>query len=204
MARKKKSKHHLKEDSFVSNVILAWEYMRRHQNQFFTALVVLIVVIAGSIWISNSRGSTEEKARTQFAEALAAFRQGNIENAEEMFRLVEDRFKGLREGAYATYFAGKCALERGRNANAIELFEDYLGRSDKYPFFHDAAREGMAVAYENEREYGKAAEIYLELASSAETNSFMKPSYLRRAADTLKLSQQPEKAIDALERLRDI
>jgi len=204
LARKKLSRHELKEDTFVSNVLRAWEFIRHNQNRFFAGLLVLVVMIAGAVWISNSRGHTEENARTQFAEALAAFRQGELSTAEEMFRVVNDRFHGLEEGAYSAYFAGKCALERGRNANAVEMFEEYLESAGKFPFFRDAALEGMAVAFENERDYERASEVYLRLASSMETNSFMEASYLRKAADTLKLSEQRDKAIEVLERLHEL
>ena len=204
MARKKRSRHELKEDTFVSNVLRSWEFVRHNQNRFFAGLLVVVVIIAGALWISSSRTGTKEKAGTQFAEALAAFRQGDLQTAEEMFRIVEDRFHGLEEGAYSAYFAGKCALERGRNANAIEMFEEYLESSGEYPFFHDAALEGMATALENERDYGKASEIYLRLASATKSNSFMEAAYLRKAADTLKLSEQRGKAIEVLERLHEL
>jgi len=185
-------------------MINAWEYFRRHQNAFFAGLIVVIVIIAGSLWMTGARSRTRTEAQTQFAEALTAFRNGELKTAEEMFRIIRERYGNLEEGAEAAYLAGKCALEDGRNTHAIEQFQSYLDRAGKYPFFRDAALDGMAVAWENERDYAKAAELYVQLSENMKTNSFMEAAYLRRAADVLKLSDQPTKAIEILERLREL
>ena len=204
MAHNRLSKHDIKEDNFVTTVLRAKEFIYTHQNAFFIGLVAVIVIVAGTLWMTNSREKTRESATTQFAEALDSFRSGDIKTAEEMFKIIDERFGGFEEGAYSAYLAGKCALEDGRNTHAIELFDSYIRRSGKYPFFHDAALEGIAVAWENERNYEKASDAYLQLADNMETNSFVETAYLRRAADVLKMSDRREKAIEILERLQEL
>jgi tetratricopeptide (TPR) repeat protein len=185
-------------------VLRAWEYIREHQNRFFTILVVILVIIAGSLYFVNSRNQTKTEARTQFAEALTAFSTGELRTAEEMFKQLADRFRGLEEGVNSSYFAGKCAYEDGRYSHAIEHFQRYLDHAGKYTFFHDAAMEGLASAWENENNYASASEIYLQLADNMKTNTFMEMAYLRKAADTLKLSRNNEKAIEVLQRLLEL
>jgi len=198
------SKHEIKEDTFVTAVLRAREFIYTHQNAVFSGLVAVIVIVAGILWISNSREKTRVSASTQFAESLASFRSGDIKTAEEMFKIIDERFEGLEQGAYSAYLAGKCALEDGRNSQAIELFDSYLQRSRKYPFFHDAALEGLATAWENERNYEKASEAYLRLVDDMKTNSFVETAYLRKAADALKMGDRREKAIEILERLHEL
>ncbi len=204
MSYKRLSKHEIKEDNFVTVVLRAREFIYAHQNAFFIGLIAVIVIIAGVLWMSNSREKIRESASTQFAEALASFRSGDIKTAEEMFKIIDERFRGSEEGAYSAYLAGKCALEDGRNTHAIELFDSYLRRSGKHPFFHDAALEGLATSWENERNYEKASEAYLRLAGDMKTNSFVETAYLRKAADALKMSDRREKAIEILERLHEL
>ncbi len=204
MAHKKLSRHDIKEDGFVTAVLRAKEYVYRHQNSFFVALAAVLIVTAGILWVSNSREKTRVSAETQFAEALASFRSGELKTAEEMFKIIIDRFAGLKEGAYAAYLAGECALVDGRNTHAVELFDSYMKKSGKYPFFHDAALEGIATAWENERDFEKASEVYLELIGNMKTNTFVETVYLRKAADTLKMAGRKEKAVEVLERLHDL
>ena len=185
-------------------MISAWEYIRGHQNALFIALLAVIVVIGGSLWMSGMRSRSKVEAQTQFAEALAAYRGGDLRTAEEMFWIITERYRRSEEGAYAYYMAGKCALEDERNIHAIERFELYLDRAGAYPFFRDAALEGIAVAWVGERDYRKAADIYLKLSDDMKTNSFMQAAYLRKAADVLKLGRQRDRAIEILQRLHEI
>jgi len=201
LSHNKLSKHDLKEDTFVTYTMKAWEYVRENQNKFFIGLLVLVVIAAVAVWISNSRVHAQETARDQFSEALASFRSGQFKTAEEMFKILEERYGSMEEGVVASYFLGKCALLQGQNADAVKSFEKYIGKSSKHPFYRDAAMEGLAVAWENERDYAKAADIYLNLASDLKTNTFMEKEYMKRAAEALKLSNQNSKAIEVLEKL---
>ena len=204
MAHNRLTKHDLKDDNFVTTILRAREYIYAHQNAFFIGLVAVILIVAGIMWMSNSREKTSESAATQFAEALAAFRTGDIKTSEEMFKIIDERFGGMEEGAYSAYLAGKCALLDGRNTHAIEQFENYLRRSGKFPFFHDAALDGVATALENERDYARASDVYLQLAGEMKTNSFSEMTYLRKAADALKMAERSEEAIEVLEKLHDL
>lgn len=201
MSHNKLTKHELKEDSFVTFVLGAWEYLRKNQNRFFLALIALVMIVAAGIWMNNSRAQARLNAEIQFSEALALFQNGQLKSAEELFKIIDERFISLREGAYSAYYGGTCALLDGRNTQAIELFESYLKRSTKYPFFRDAAMDGMATAWENERNYEKAAELFLDLVDGIESNSFMEKVYLKRAAENFKLANQNTRAIEILEKL---
>ncbi|MBN1164958.1 MAG: hypothetical protein JXB45_10290 [Candidatus Krumholzibacteriota bacterium] len=204
MAQKKLTRHQLKEDSFVTFWLNAWEYIRERQTQAFVVFIALVVIVAGSVWMKNSRAKARDTARTQFAEAIAAFGTGELRTAEEMFKIVTERFENMEEGVFAIYFTGKCELLDGRNSLAIESFEKYLRDMGKHTFFQDAAREGLATAYDNERNYARAAEIYLELAENTTVNHFLEKDYLKKAAETLKLSDQNEKAIQVYEKLLEL
>jgi len=204
LTHNKLTRHELKEDSFVTFILGAWEYVRENQNKFFIGLVALIVVVAASIWTNNSRIQARADAEVQFSEALNSFRNGQIKSADELFRIVDDRFRNLQEGAYAAYFTGKCALIDSRNTEAIGFFESYLERAEKHPFFREAAMDGMATAYFNEREYNKAAEIYTELLNQIEDGSFKEKSYLKKAAEAFKLANKNNEAIEMLERLLEV
>ena len=195
------SKRQMKEDTFVSTMLRAWEYVRSHERAFFLALAAVALVVALGAWGVYSRRQSRERAADSFAEAVMSFRTGDFAAADELFAAVTEKYGGTREGAYARYFSGKCAFERGRNREAIAAFDDYLARSGRYPFFHDAAMEGKAVALTNEGQYREAADTYIELAEKLRTNEFMKATYLRRAADNLRLASDPQRAIGLLSTL---
>lgn len=198
------TKKQLKSDSFITNTLKAWEYTRMHQNTVFVALVILIVVIAGVVWIGNSRRQSRQEAQSLFGEALTYYMAGQIPAAGQRFEQVRDRVSGTREGAYALYFIGKCALLEKRNLEAIDAMDSYLESSSKDDFFYDAALAGKAAALENERRFSEAAGLYLDLARSPGRNAFNKKEYLKRAAENYKKGRETGLALEAMEELLEI
>jgi len=198
------TKRQLKSDSFITNTLKAWEYARVHQNTIFVALVILIVVVAGVVWIGNSRRQSRERARGLFGEALTYYMAGQVPAAEQRFLQVAESAPGTREGTQALYFAAKCALLEQRNLEAIEAFDRYLDADSGRGFFRDAAVAGKATALENERRFAEAGALYLELARHPETTAFNKKGYLRSAAENFKRAHETASALEAMEELLDI
>jgi predicted Zn-dependent protease len=192
------TKRQMKEDTFISTMLRAWEYVREHERAVFIGLIALCAVVAISGWAAYSRRQSRIRAAARFSEAVMTYRSGDFNTAAELFGTITKETGGTQEGAYAQYFVGKCALETGRYLDAAQAFDRYLARSGRYPFFHDAAMEGKAVALSNERRYEEAADTYLELVESMKTNTFMETTYLRRAADNLRLANKTDRAIEVL------
>jgi tetratricopeptide (TPR) repeat protein len=197
------TKRQLKEDTFIATTLKAWEYIREHERYLFIGLVAVIVVAVATAWAAYSKRQSGVKASSQFADALVSFRTGDFKTAEELFGLLSNEYGSRQEGAYANYFLGTCALETGKYLDAIQAFDRYLAKNGGYPFFHDAAMEGKAVALENEHRYQEAGETYLDLAKNIKTNSFMETSYLRRSAENFRLANQTQKTIEVLGMLLD-
>lgn len=197
------TKRQLKEDTFVATTLKAWEYVQGNEKSFFIGLIVIVCIAAAAAWGTYAKKQAGVKASSQFADALTTFRTGDFKTAEQILSPISKDYGGRREGAYANYFLGKCALETGENLNAIRAFDRYLSKSGSYPFFHDAAMEGKAVALENERRYQEAAETYLDLSKNIKTNSFMETTYLRRAAEDFRIANQTQRAIEVLGMLLD-
>jgi len=197
------SKRQLKEDTFIATTLKAWEYVRDHERSFFIGLIVVVAVAAIAAWAGYAKRQAGARASSQFADALTSFRTGDIKTAEEFFALVSKEHGGRQEGVYSNFFLGKCSLESGKYADAIQAFDRYLAKSGSFTFFHDAAMEGKAVALENEHRYQEAGETYLELARNVKTNRFMETTYLRRSAENFRLGNQTQRAMEVLQALLD-
>jgi len=197
------SKRQLKEDTFIATTLKAWEYVRENEKYFFIGLVALVCIAALVGWSSYARKQGNLKASSQFAEGLASFRTGNFKTAEDLFTAVMKEHGNRKEGIYASYFLGKCALETGRYLDAINAFDRYLAKSKSQPFFHDAAMEGKAIALESSQRYEEAGNLYRELAGNLKNGQFLEATCLRRSAENYRLCNRTEKAIEVLGILLD-
>lgn len=204
MAADRITKKRLKQDSFVTTTLRAWEYAREHQNTVFVLLLILVVVIAGAIWVNQSRRQSREIVTQRFGEALAYLRIGALPSAEQTFRLIHEQSPRSREGIYSLYFIGKCALVERRSLEAIEAFDSYLEAGTHFKLFHDAAVAGKASGLENERRYEEAAELYLGLARDPVTNAFFKKEYLQDAAKNFEKAHNIDRALEVMEQLLDL
>ncbi len=201
MAAARISKKQLKEDTFIATTLKAWEYIRENEKRFFIGLIVIVCAVALAGWAAYAKRQNREKASSQFADALASFRTGDLKTADELFALVAKEYGGTEEGVYASFFQGKCNLENGKYLDAIQAFDRYIAKSGSHPFFRDAAVEGRAVALQNEHRYVEAGDAYADLAKNIKTNRFMETVYLKRAAENYRLGDQTEKAIEILSTL---
>ncbi len=204
MSSRKIKKKDIKEDTFITTTLNAWEYIRENQTKFFAGLVVIVIAIVLVSWISRSKREANIAVTDRFSEAMYSYNLGDFKTAEESFTLISNQYGGSREGIYSIYFKGKCSLGNGRNVEAIQEFDQYLEHANKYPFFRDAAMAGKAAALENERNYGEAAQVYLDLANTIITNTYFEKLYLKRAAESFKLDNQTGKAIEVLEKLLEL
>ncbi len=193
----------MKQDPFVEHVLRSWEYITGHHQAFFIGLLGIVVAVALVGWGVHARKASRANASSQFADALTAYRTGDLKSAEDLFKMVVKDYGSTEDGVYAQYFVGKCALDSGRFIDAIQAFDKYLAESERYSFFHDAAMEGKAVAYEDQHQYKQAAETYLDLAKNLKTNTFMETTYLRRAGEDFRLAGETQRAIEVLGPLVD-
>ncbi len=200
MAKKKLDKHALKEDPFIDFFLRGYEYIKTHQNVVFIALIALILIVAGTFWVNNSREEARIEAANRFSEATLFFYSGDMKSAGQIFEIVRDNYGGTREGAYASYYLGKVTNATGNYTEAIRHFRDYLEKAGKYPFFREAARRSIATSLENNREFEKAAEMYSELAD-AEKEDEEKAVYLEKAAECYELAGMDSKAVEVLNEL---
>ena len=197
------SRRQLKEDTFIATTLKAWEYVQGNEKSFFIGFIIVVCIAAGAAWGTYTKKQSGVKASSQFADGLTSFRTADFKTAEQIFAPLSKDYGGRREGIFANYFLGKCALETGKNLDAIQAFDRYLSKSGSYPFFHDAAMEGKAVALENERRYQEAAETYLDLSKNIKTNNFMETTYLRRSAEDFRIANQTQRALEVLGMLLD-
>jgi TolA-binding protein len=124
---------------------------------------------------------------------------GDFPSAEDVFKLVKNNHSNTREGVYARYFLGKCVMANGRNNEAISYFRDYIKNGKKYSLYNEAAPVALAVAFENERDFKSAAEIYMNLVSEMSSPE-KKANFLEKAAKSYELDGKKRKAVEVLEK----
>ncbi len=139
--------------------------------------------------VENPRHALARKALYQLAECLR--RLNRLDEAEQAYALVVDRYKNGEFIDLAAYRAAGLAFNRRDYASAIPYFKiaRLLGAT---PQFKIDATFRAARCYELGGEPAKAVPLYQEILQSPEAGQFKEPSMLSLARQTLAEGKKPE------------
>lgn len=155
------SKADLKEDRFQEVVEKATAFYYRDRQKFWVIVGVAAVVVVGAILViqGRDRGSDSE-AQLRFTEALGIYSQNQLQQAEEAFSGIANRYGRDYAGAKAHYYLGQIYFQTQRYEEARREFEKFLSKSKNNPVLSPAAMMGVADCEAEMGDLLKAGEHY--------------------------------------------
>ncbi len=168
------------------------------------ALIVVAVIVVAVFWFGNS-DDKENEASLLLSRSMLIYDSGDYEKAlagdksikvrgESVLGLkyIADKFSGTESGKLAAMYAGKCLVELDKAKEAEEYFE--IAAASEAFAVKQGSFTGMAVVAENEKEFGKAAELYEQAAGYA-VEKEVKAKLLLFSALNYSEAKNSEKAI---------
>jgi len=162
MSTRRRVRKNIKEDQLVTWAVRLSQWTQEHFNQVIIGVVVLVAVIAVSVFVANSRQGSSRQAVLQVSSALNLYQSGDYEAARSSFDQVAQRYGG-KDAALALFYMGECYLRQAKFSDALTAYDRYLGRFKDYPTFHGAALYGKALCYEGMGNYADAAATMVTL-----------------------------------------
>lgn len=174
MANTKISKKSLKEpDEFISFSSRMLQLAVAHKTKTIWAVTGFL----GIVLITSGIHYYSQKAENKGSETLTRI-MNQYESSERMsgpkiaYETVMKDFQKLLEdysqkdcGKFARLLFAGISFRAGDIDNAIPLFSQSKKDYDREPFLKNIAAIGLGYAYENKKEYSKAAEVFEALSS---------------------------------------
>lgn len=160
------SKQELRQDGFADGMTRAAAWVQKNFMVVLIAIFALAAVIVGTVWVKQSRESSQVQASQMLFRASGAYKTGQAGTALELLDELRARYGGTREGRYAIYFQGASHLALGENDAALERFSDYLD-ADGSGLYADAARMGKGLALEARGDLDAAAAEFRAVRQSS-------------------------------------
>jgi len=205
MATKRKvRKKRINEDQLVTYYLKVTRLAQKHFNQVLTGIIVLVVIIAASIFIIQSRKSSASNSERYLGAALALMRQGDVAAAKTSFQDAHDRYANTRAGVVALYFKAECDLALQNFGEALDGFEAYLHKANKFPDFKATATIGKTLALEGLNRPGDAADVLDKLIPDLNPKDPRYAASLYRVAVLSDKIGNSEKAVQYLQKVIDI
>jgi tetratricopeptide (TPR) repeat protein len=168
---KASERHRLKHDKYAESVVGGLAWAQQHQNVIAAAVVAVLVVGGGILWMTWTRRAATASAADILTEVQNRAQMALLEAPEKRNEAVSQALSGY-DSLAATYpetssavlgliQAGDLLVQSGKPAEAIAYYERALAAaSGKLAGLKDLARHGLAVACESKGDYLKAIEYY--------------------------------------------
>jgi tetratricopeptide (TPR) repeat protein len=191
------TKEELREDPVLEWIQNFVEKVQDNSRWIVIAVVAVVVVIAGTIMIGNSRREAAAVAGSQLIAGQAQFLQGNYAGAENQIQQLLATTSGGEVALRARLVLGDALLAQARPSEALTVFEDAT-RGGGDADLQAAAQRGYAVALESVGRFGEALTAFEQAA--AIPTSLTSDDLLGGARCAMSTSD-PAKAIALLEQI---
>ncbi|MCC7261542.1 MAG: tetratricopeptide repeat protein [Candidatus Latescibacteria bacterium] len=167
MADNHLSKQEMKEDHFVEWILEGVDFVRARSQQFITAAVAVVVVVAGIAYYNRTQADARVDAAAILGEAMIADDNNQTDEAIRLGERVLKDFAGTPSAAQATLFLANRYYAQGRYGEAQKLYEGYLSDYGDVDVLAFAARAGLASCAEAQGDYRQAAAKFQEAATAS-------------------------------------
>jgi tetratricopeptide (TPR) repeat protein len=183
--KKKLSKKEIKQDKLVELYYNFEKYFEKYKNKILTYAGVVVVAAAAVYFYLNQKADENEKAGLELSRVMSFFEQGAYLEAIEgkqgsniigLKKIVEE-YSGTENGESAKIYLADCYSYLGNYDEAFKYYKDYDG---SIGYLKAASLAGQAGYYASQKNYEKAADLYLEASKISQTNS-QNPDYLLHA-----------------------
>ncbi len=187
-------------------VLKAKNFYTQYQKPLLTAVIVVVVLIAGWYGYKNYIvAPKEEEAENAMWKAEQYFRQDSLKLAldgdkfSRGFNYVINNYGSTKAGSLAKYYAGVSYLRLGNFNKAVDNLKDFSTSAKQIQMM---AYGALADAYSELNKNDDAVNYYKKAANEFTDDATMSSEYLFRAALKLETLGKNSEALDLYKELK--
>jgi len=197
----KVTKHMMKEDKLVTTTFKFTEFVQKHSREFLIPGAGLLVVALVVLFLISSNKSRNQKAAELLGKARVELESGEFQAATTDLQNIWRSYKGTDAAQEALYLLGNSYYYGKDYDQALRYFQEFVSRYPKTdPLLLSGAYSGIGDCHVQKKEYGQAAESYLQAAGKI-TDDFVIPNLLLSAAQSYSYANQLDKAKELYNRI---
>lgn len=191
----------MKEDGLVTTTFKFTEFVQKRSGEFLIAGAGLVVVVLVVLFLISSNKSRNQKAAELLGKARVELESGEFQAATTDLQNIWRSYKGTDAAQEALYLLGNSYYYGKDYDQALQYFQEFVSRYPKAdPLLLSGAYSGIGDCHVQKKEYGQAAESYLQAASKIKDDLLI-PSLLLSTAQAYSYANQQDKAKELYERI---
>lgn len=205
--QKKLVRKEIKEDKLVEFYYKSLNFFEENKNKVFTYLGAVAVVVIAVILFMNYKSGQNKEAAEHLSKVMQMYDAGDylgaIEGKKDVKMLglkdIVAQYGSTQNGETAKIYLANSYANLGKSDEALKYYEDYNGNIDIYKA---AALAGQAAHYSVNKEYDKAADLYMK-ASKVSKYDVMNADYIYQAGVNYFEAGEKEQAKNLLQTIKD-
>ncbi len=159
----KMKKSEIKKDRFAEFVMGLFAEFTENWQKYVIILVVLVLIIMGVQYFTNSMKKKNEVASKEMYNAVQTYLSGNYEGAIELFDQVKSQYYGTQASKNSTYYIACANMYMNKYDDALQYFNQFLKTHSKNDILIQNTYIAIAHCYESKTEVDSALVYYKKL-----------------------------------------
>lgn len=199
--------HHHTEDKLMALYYKAVDFFDKNKKHVYVALTIVVIAIAGIIFLMNKRKANNEKAAVELSKIQQIYSSGNFNQAisgdslgmSKGLLAIVNEYGSTESGELAKIMLANSYFNLRDFDNAEKYYKDYSGNNILLKVSSEAGKASVLEARNN---YPEAAKQFEKAANLDSENPFI-DQYLFYAAKNYYRANETEKAKKLLEEIKE-
>ena len=158
--RQRLTKRQIKEDKFVTNLLMAQEYVSQNVGKFLIGIAALVAVVVVAFLLIRSSQSREREANELLGVATVELRSGRPQLAAVDFQRVLDEYGRTDAAKLASFYLANTYFGLKNYDQAGEYFKLHLDKHRVNDMLTAGAMAGLAHCHRARGEMKEAADLF--------------------------------------------
>lgn len=198
--RKRITKKELKEDKLITIYAKSRDWAEENYKLIAGASAIILIIVVGSIFITNSRQKSEAAAGAKLAKAIYAFDSSDYNTAISTLSDIVENNGGTKSGSVARLYLAQALFRTNEYTAAENHFKAAAGKLKSDIHLKTTALAGVAASLEQQDQFAEAGEKYQAIVNK-NPDAPMASFYLLRAARCFEKAEDRSKASALYEQL---
>lgn len=160
--RQRLTKRQIKEDKFVTNLLLAQQYFTEHVGRFIMGLAAVALAAAVVFFLVSGSQAREQEANELLGRATVEFRASSFQLAAVDFQSILDNYGGTDAAAFASFYIANAYFELKNYDQAGEYFKLHLDKYKIDEMLTASAMAGLGHCYRGKGELQAAGDAFYD------------------------------------------
>ncbi|MEO0162523.1 MAG: tetratricopeptide repeat protein [candidate division WOR-3 bacterium] len=160
------------EDSFQRTMERVIKFIVRHRETATWLGIGLLAAIFIIGYLLYPQEKTNPEAELLYTQAINLVSMGRLQDAENYFLQLTEKFGNTRPGRVAYYYLGVINYNTARFSEALDYFDRFLSKEKRDPLLTPSAQFGAGCAAEGLKDYERAMKYYEKVAKNKKSHFY--------------------------------